>query len=559
MLDLAGSSRLRLLVVTMTGTALLSGFISNTGTVATLLPAVTSAAWAVGSVPSKFLMPLAFAANTGGLLTLTGTPPNIIVSETLVQGGFEPFGYFEFALIGLPLLITAVLYMVIIGRRLLPRRKAGERPPELSETMDELAEDYSLDGRIFRLRVRRGSSLVGQTLDEASLGHDYNISVLSIDRPGDDNGRGSLQRIQGAAHPVRRPQRVGDPQESLQPVKTPIPGPETEVQAGDVMLVSGLVDSVQRLAVRYNLAIQPAGNDNGAVTEILLSQEVGLAQVLIAPRSVYIGRTVSGAHFAEKFDVQVLSIRRGRHTLDRRQVKLTFGDALLVRGTWEAIELLQNEKRNFVVVGSPESMARQIVELSSRSAIAILALLGMIILMVTGLVPTVIAALMAAIGMVLGGCLTMGQAYRAINWRSVVLLAAMIPMSVALFVTGGVDLVAEALVNSLGSVGPIALMAGIFLLTTTLSQVMNNSATAVLLAPVVFQASQDMGVSPYPMLMIVAVSASTAFLTPIGTTTNLMVSTPGGYGFRDYMRVGLPLVAIFMVVSLLLVPLIWPL
>jgi di/tricarboxylate transporter len=169
------------------------------------------------------------------------------------------------------------------------------------------------------------------------------------------------------------------------------------------------------------------------------------------------------------------------------------------------------------------------------------------------------AALMAAMVMVLGGCLTMGQAYRAINWQSVVLLAAMIPMSVALFVTGGVDLVSEALVNSLGSVGPIALMAGIFILTTTLSQVMNNSATAVLLAPVVFQASQDMGVSPYPMLMIVAVSASTAFLTPIGTTTNLMVSTPGGYGFKDYIRVGLPLVAIFMVVSLLLVPLIWPL
>ena len=552
MLALAGNSMVRLLVVMMVGTALLSAFISNTGTVATLMPAVTSAAWRIGSVPSKFLMPLAFSANTGGLLTLTGTPPNIIINDTLTGAGFEGFGYFEFALIGLPLLVAAILYMLIAGQRLLPARKSRERPADLAETMTELAQDYTLEGNLYWLRVRYGSRLVGRSLAESGLGRDYQVSVLRIERP-EGSKNTSVTRVGQSTGVVR--QHI----ERLHPEQNdPVPSADTIIQTKDVLLVSGSTNNIDKIMVRYNLGVQRADGEDSLWSDMLLSHEIGVAEVLLTPRSAYIGRRINDGNFANKYNVRVLKIRRQDKQLERIDVPLKFGDALLVRGRWPDIELIRNEARNFVIVGSPEEMSRQVVELSTQAVIATLSLIGMVILMVSGLVPTVIAASMAAIVMVLGGCLTMGQAYRSISWGSVVLIAAMIPMSTALQSTGGAEFLANGLVNSLGSIGPLALMGGIFVLTTAFSQVINNSATTILVAPIVLQAATDLGVSPYPLLMIVAVSASTAFLTPIGTTTNLMVTTPGEYNFNDFVRVGLPLALIFLVISLILVPLIWP-
>lgn len=552
MLRLAGNNKVRLLVVMMAATAILSAFISNTGTVATLMPAVISAAWRIGSVPSKFLMPLAFAANTGGLLTLTGTPPNIIVNQSLMAAGLDGFGYFEFAFIGFPLLVAAILYMVLVGRKLLPARKVDERPAGLTESVGELARDYTIESSLYWLRVRYGSRLVGLTLEEAALGRDYNVSVIRIEHPIRVNGQQADQTILKSRGVI----------ESLEKLQTdhvdPVPGPGTKISANDVLLVNGSQDAIDQVMVWFNVGVQKASGADQDLADMLLSHEVGIAEVLLTPRSAYIGRTVSQGHFAEKFNVQVLNIRRQDKQVEFSQSRLRFGDALLIRGRWQDIELLGNERRNFVVVGSPESMARQVVELNRQAVIASIALISMIILMVTGFVPTVIAALIAAIVMVLGGCLSMEQAYRSVSWSSVVLIAAMIPMSIALQLTGGAEFLADALVNSLGSFGPLALMSGVFLLTTALSQVINNSATTVLVSPIVLQAANDLGVSPYPMMMIVAISASTAFLTPIGTTTNLMVSAPGSYSFDDFIKLGLPLVVIFLLVSLALVPMIWP-
>jgi di/tricarboxylate transporter len=551
MLAMAGRSKLRLLIVLMVGAALLSAFVSNTGTVATLMPAVTSAAWLIGSLPSKFLMPLAFSANTGGLLTLTGTPPNIIVNETLAAAGYSGFGYFEFALVGLPLLVIAVGFMIVAGQRLLPAHKVGERPPDLSQSVDQLAEDYTLEGMLFWLRVRYGSALVGKTLAEAALGRDYGVSVLRVSK--------APARTQRLRWPASRPRTASWLSlERFQPDQEPVPGPETIIQARDVLLVSGSQEAVDRLMVRFNVGVQQAGSDDGQLAEVLLSHEVGVAEVLLTPRSAYLGRSLSQAHLAEKYNVLILSVRRGGRHVKPQDVRLRFGDALLVRGRWADIDLLRNEARNFVVVGSPDAMARQVVELSPQAMVAVASLVGMIALMVSGLVPTVIAVLLAAMAMILGGCLSMNQAYRAISWRSVVLIAAMIPMSIALQVSGAAEFLANGLVDTLGAISPLALVAGVFVLTTALSQVINNSATAILVAPIVLQAALTLGVSPYPLLMTVAISASTAFLTPIGTTTNLMVSSPGGYSFKDFIRVGAPLVALFMIVSLILVPLIWP-
>jgi di/tricarboxylate transporter len=552
LLRYAGKSEFRLLVVLMAGTAFLSAFISNTGTTATLLPAVVTAAWHIGSLPSKFLIPLAFAANSGGLLTLTGTPPNIVVSNALIDAGLEPFGYFEYALIGMPLLIIAIVYMALLGRRLLPSHKVSERPEELGAAMAALTDDYVLQGNLYSVRVRSNSDLVGQTLSKAGLGRDFAVSVLRVAR--------SSQAVDiPTDEDERRPGRVRESLSKLQPEgELALPKPDTLIQVNDLLLVKGERQDINRLVLRYNLGIQPVQAEVDDLTDILLSHEVGLAEVLIAPRSVYIGRTVSQSQLSAKFGIQVLRVRRRDTPVDPKDIRLAFGDALLVRGTWGDIDLLRNERRNFVVVGRPEAMAKQVVRLSSRSVVAVLSLLLMIAMMVSGVVHVVLAAIIAAVVMILGRCLSVERAYRSINWGGVILVAAMIPMSLALQKTGGADFVAAGLVNTLGAVGPMMLMAGIFLLTSSFSQVMSNTATAVLMMPIVMQASSDLGLSPYPLLMTVAISASTAFLTPIGTSTNLMVAAPGGYIFKDYIKVGGPLIILFLLASLALVPLIWP-
>jgi di/tricarboxylate transporter len=558
LLRMAANSAARLLVVMMIGAAGLSAFISNTGTVATLLPTISAAAWRVGSVPSKFLMPLAYATNTGGLLTLTGTPPNIVVSDALRNAGFAPFGFFEFALIGLPLLFVTILYITTVGRRLLPRRNADQRPLELSQAVGEVASTFGLDERLYTLRIRARSSLVGKTLQEAALGRDYSVTVLRVDHnlakdSDETTGLPAAKRLRRLGYQVR------DQLEQLQPAAdTPLPGPTTRIFSQDRLLVKGRQENVERLALDYQLGMQAVTGDGEALSAELLSSEIGIAEVLLAVRSQYIGRTLAEARFAEKYHVQVLGIWRGDKKLVKTTEPLKFGDALLVRGRWADIDLLRNEARNFVIVGSPEALSRQVVELTPRSAFAVIALVAMVVMMVTNIVPTVIAAFITAVAMVLAGCLNMDQGYRSISWQTVVLIAATIPLSTALEITGGAELIAGILVNTVGAIGPIALLAGVFLLTTAFSQVISNTATAVLVAPIVLTAAATLGVSPYPLMMGVAVAASNAFLTPIGTTTNLMVYTPGGYRFTDYFKVGAPLTLIFFILTLLLVPLIWP-
>ncbi len=517
LIAVAHGSTTRLLVVVMIGTAVLSAFISNTGTVATLLPAVVAAAWAANTTPSKFLIPLAFAANTGGLLTLTGTPPNIVVTQALQDQGLRAFNFFEFALVGGPLLVVAVAYMVLIGRRLLPVQSNEQRPIDAAAHLAELTQAYALQENQFRLRIRAGSSLIGKLPTEAALGPTYGAPVL---------------RIEG------RPFALNDP-----------------LREGDVLVLRTSADNVDKLTTDLGLALVPPAETPDTVA----SKEIGLAEVLLTPRSDYLGRPVQIGRIGERYAVQILAVLRQGAPLQEHPVTLEVGDSLLVRGSWDAICELKEERRNFVVVGAPEAMAKEVSGLRPRASMAIAALVGMVVLMVTGLVPTVLAALMAAAATILGGCLTTREAYRAISWSSVVLIAAMIPMGKALEITGGAALIAEWLVTTLGTVSPLALMAGVFILTTAFSQVINNTATAVLVSPIVLQAATSLGVSPHPLLMIVAISASTAFLTPIGTTTNILVFSPGGYRFFDYAKVGFPLMLLFLAVSLVLVPLIWPL
>ncbi len=551
LLKLAGNSQTRLLIALMVGTAFLSAFLSNTGTVAVLLPVAVAAAWRIGTTPSRLLIPLAFAASIGGMLTLIGTPPNIVISDALREAGLRPFGFFEYSLIGLPLLLVGVGYMLLVGRKWLPVRKLRELEQEPAASPEELTEAYHLDGSLSRLRVRRGSSLVGQTLAQAGIGRDYGVTVVRIERAGPTGPAGyrPLETLAGTLG-ITQPDQI---------VLTP--AADTVVYADDVLLVEGAQPMVERLAIRFNLGVQPLDAGAGGPPAELLSREIGLAEILITPRSALIGKTIVEANFADKYKVKVLGIsRRGRPIEDipLTTVELTFGDALLVRGTWQAIGNIQRETRNFVVVGRPAAMARP-AGLSYRSFIAIAAMLAMLVMMLTGVVPTVVAVLITAMLMIVGGCLNMEEAYRAINMESVILIAAMLPMSTALEGTGGAAFIANGLVETLGAFHPLLLLAGVFIMTAGFTQVISNTATTVLVAPIAIQAAANMGIDAHPLLMMVAVGASSAFLTPIASPVNTLVMTPGGYRFGDFMKSGLPLLLLFLVVGLALAPLLWPL
>ena len=540
----ARNDKLRLLVLSMLATAILSGFISNAGTVATLMPAVVVAAWGMKSTPAAFLIPLAFAANAGGLLTLTGTPPNIVVSDALRAAGFEEFGFFEYSLIGVPLLIVAVVYMATVGRRLLPSHSTGNAPAILDREIDELAEVYSLDGELYRMRVRKGSPIRGESLRSADVGKRFGVTVLQIRKPELDPEEETaatavLSRFEG-----------------LTTDESALPDPDRIIDRNDILIVSGSPEEVRTLEVEMLLGVLPIQDTQGTIAD-LISQEIGIAEVILTPRSSYNGRSIAEGAVAQAFGVQVLGIRRGDRALENDQ-PLRFGDALLVRGTWKSIGRMAEERRNFVVVGQPDEMSTQVTEFNARSWAAIGILVAMVALMVSGVVPVVIAAMLAAGAMLLTRCLNKTQAYRAVSWSTVILIGAMIPMAVALADTGGAERIADGLVATLGEIGPVPLLAGIMLVTTGFSQVISNTASAVLMAPIVLSAAAGLGVSPLPLMMGLAVGASSAFLTPIGTAPNIMVMAPGGYTFVHYAKVGFPLLILFVLTSIVLIPVIWP-
>jgi di/tricarboxylate transporter len=553
----------------MVGTAVLSAFISNTGTVAMMIPVVVAAAWGLKSVPSKFLLPVAIAANIAGALTLISTSTNIIVSDTLVAAGHRPFGFFEFTLIGLPLVAFTILYVLFFGKRLLPEYQPKKRPVDLESSLEDISETYSLEGNIFWLNVLLGSDLSGQTLRQANIGMDFGITVLHIEahQPEIERGDRALH-IRSVLQRLRQPEDAAKKRSlfarlfrttyksALPPA---LPSPDTRLEIGDMLLVKGEPAAVQRLTVQHNLGIEPIAEMESGVIDRLLTRELGFAEVVIPPRSKLEDRTVIEAKFAERFDLQVISVTRQNQIVDLQGEALEVGDTLLIRGTWAAIGKLRDAPENFVVVGQPEAVSEQIVGLGRQAYLALGILAGMVVLMLTGVVPTVMAALMAAVAMVLLGVITMPQAYRSINWNVVVLIAALIPMGVALEKTGGVDFMADTLVNTVGQLGPLVLMAGIFLLASGFSQVISNVAATILISPVAYQAAVAMEVSPYPFMMMVAVGVVTGIMTPIAGAPMLIVMNPGQYEFKDYAKVGFPLLILIFIISLILVPIIWPL
>ncbi len=533
-MHLAGKSITRLLLITTLGSGVLSGVVSNTGTVATLMPVTISSAWSMGTLPSKLLMPVAFGSNTGGLLTLTGTPPNIIVNNTMIESGLEGFSFFEFSLIGIPLLLVTLLYFKFIGYRLLPSNKTNNKPVDIHTTLHKWIEAYKVDGDYYRLRVRSVSPLLNTKLGEWDFENKHQVSILRIKR--------------------RHPNVLKKGSEPF----IEFPDDHTEFLYHDIITVKGDTKAINALMIKFRLGLLPLEPVADELRNNLINQEVGMTEVIVTPKSVLVGRKIRLGNFFKRFGVQLMAASRNNKPLTDREITVKAGDAFLVRGSWNNIEQLREHHENLVICGSPEGMAKTVTNITYKSYIALFALLLMIGLLVFKVVPGAIAALISAGIILITGCVPISKAYKGISWISVVMIAAMIPMGIALQKTGAATMIANGLVDTLGSLHPVTLLGGVFLLTTGFSQVINNSATAVLMAPIVIIAANTLNISAAPFMIVVAISASTAFLTPVGTTTNAMVMTAGAYKFKDYLKVGGPLLLLFLTTTLLLVPLIWP-
>ncbi|WP_112663005.1 SLC13 family permease [Microvirga flavescens] len=512
-------SRARLLILTMSLVALLTALISVNGAVAALLPVVVVIAVRLKRAPSQLLMPLVFSAHAGSMLALTGTPVNVLVSNAAIDAGLGRFGFFEFTLVGIPLLLGTMAIIILFGERLLPQTSGPTIPSDFSRHAMTLVEQYGLSNGAFQMRVRASSPYVGNPPEAVDVAPFPGLQLVSIQQ----NGGGPLRR--------------------------------TTIAEGDYLILRGDAETAATFATQKHLAFrqEEAASD---LQETLFNRNSGLAEVVIPPRSGMIGSSVFPGMVTESGDLIIMAVQRQGADLDTAAVTLEAGDTLLLQGTWKALDLHLNDP-NVLVVNSPELVRRQAIPLGAGAKPAIAILVAMVILLATGFVPPAIAGLLAAGAMVLTGVLTVDQSFRAINWTTVVLVGAMMPLSTAMDETGAASLLAEGLVYAVGDAGPFALLAGLFLLTAILGQLISNTATALIVIPIGVAAANSIGVSPRPVLMSVAVAAAAAFLTPIATPTNLMVMAPGGYKFGDYWKLGLPLLIWFFIIATFYVPLIW--
>jgi di/tricarboxylate transporter len=539
-LKIAGNNPTRLIVTVMLAVALLSAFMSDTGTVAVLLPAVIGLAASARISPSKLLIPLSYGSLLGGAATLIGTPPNLIVSDILRENGERPFQFFDYTPIGLILIIAGVIFMLTIGKRLLP-----DRAPTLElakvETPKEIATRYALPDNLYRLRVRSASPLIGKTMAEGEFGKRFNVNIIELRRKPES----------------RTMMNVGETKLVLQAEKpkTMKPGLDTLFRHEDVILAQGSATDVAHLAASWNLGVQSAEADDD---QSLINQEVGLAEALIPPDSSLIGKTLVDLGFGGRYHLSALAIQRpgSSEPLNLKTTPLRFGDILLVQGAWENIIALRKNRRDFVVMGQPESI--QATNKHRKAPIAGFILVVMLLTMIGEVLPLTTTSMLGALAMILTGCLTIDEAYGFIDWKSIVLIAGMLPMSTALEKVGLIALAADNLTATLGALGPIWVLAGLFLATSLFTQVLSNTATAVLLAPLAFAAAQSIGAQPHAFLMAVGVAASMAFASPVASPVNTLVMGAGNYRFSDYLKIGIPMIAISVVVSMIVLPLMFP-
>jgi di/tricarboxylate transporter len=538
LMKLAGHSETRLFVLVMLVTSFMGAFVSNTGTVAIMIPIVVSMAMSVKMNPSRLLMPLAFASSMSGMMTLIGTPPNLVINEELVSNGYPGLGFFTFLPVGLICAAVGTLLLLPLSKRFLSKPGALSGASASSgKSLKALVKEYGISSNLHRLQVNSSSLVVGKMIGELDIRKNYSLNIIEV-RHVERNQRNPLVKnvVQQAADS------------------------DTILRADDILYVSGSEAIVKVFAEKYKLELLPETNSSSS--NVLDFYDIGVAEIVVMSSSSVVNKTIREVEFRSKYNVSVLGICRKNNYILQGIADETIhtGDILLVQGTWENIASLEKESTEWIVVGRPLEEAAK-VTLDYKAPVAAAIMLGMIAVMVFDFIPVapVTAVLIAALLMVLTGCFrNVEAAYKTINWESIVLIAAMMPMSVALQKTGVSAWISNALVANLGDYSPILLLAGIYFTTSFMTMFISNTATAVLMAPIAMSSAVQIGVSPVPMLFAVTLGASLCFASPFSTPPNALVMTAGQYKFSDYIKVGLPLQIILGIVMILVLPLLFP-
>lgn len=535
----AGTNETKLFILIMLVTAGIGAFVSNTGTVALMLPIVVSMAASGNINSSRLLMPLAFASSMGGMMTLIGTPPNLVINEALVNEGMKSLTFFSFTPVGIVCVAVGIIVLIPLSKMFLSKRGEGKNKKKKNKSLKELAGEYQLANNLYRVEVSENSALADKTLQQLAITQRYNVSVLEI-------------------------RRLSTSRKFFKTMSQEIADANTVIQTGDILYILGEFENVQNFVAQTHSKLldthqAEGGTDNSQALEF---NEIGIAELVLMANSKLINREVKDSGFRENFNINILGIQRKGHYIlqELKDQKIHSGDVLLVQGTWANIARLSEDQSEWVVLGQPLAEAAK-VTLNHKAPVAAIIMIGMIVTMMFDFIPVapVTAVIIAALLMVLTGCFrNVEDAYKTINWESIVLIAAMLPMSLALQETGASSLISNSLVNGLGGYSPYILLAGIYFTTSIMTMFISNTATAVLVAPIAISAAQQMSYSPYPFLFAVAVGASMCFASPFSTPPNALVMNPGRYTFMDYIKVGLPLQIIMGIVMIFVLPLIFP-
>ena len=518
-----GSNETRLLIMLMIAAAILSAVMSSTAVVAIFIPITLRIAAEAGLNASRILMPMAFAAMIGGMLTLIATPATLVVHEQLQANGHAGLGFFTISPVGIAILGAAIIYILTIGRKIIggPVRQTDRGSD--ARALRELWLDFSQAPEISR--IGPDSALEGKTIAEAEFHTRHGTWILAM-------------RRQGSRDIIA------------------LPGGDIELSSGDTLLLTA-VEPVNLTEVMAELKLSPY-QASKRERQTWLS-EMGAVSMLISPESRLIGKTIPEARFRTDTGLHVLGLRRGQQPVeDFRDTRLTAGDSLLVSGTWAQISTRLERNHDFVLLEMPAERA-QIVPAWRQMTVSLVILGAMVLLSVLEIVPLVAAVILAVLAAVYSRCLTMEDAYRSIHWSSVVLLAGMLSLATALDNTGGMKLLVDALTDGAGDAGPLAILTAFFFLTAIPSLFLSNTAAAILVAPIAIYTAEALGLSPYPFAITVAVAASSAFATPIASPVVTLVVEPGRYRFVDFLKTGFPLMIVAWVVALFLVPVLFPL
>jgi di/tricarboxylate transporter len=523
LVKVAGSSETRMLMLLMVTVAGLGAFMSSTGVVAIFIPVVLSVAARMKIAPGRLMMPLSFAGLISGMMTLVATPPNMVVNSELVREGISGFGFFGVTPVGLAVLVLGVGYMLVARRWLANDDGDKTRETWQRRTFRDLIRDYKLTGRARRLALRSGSPLVGHSLDELHLRARYGANVVGIERWK------RFRRVMVSA------------------------SGSTELREGDVLLLDMSDSQVDLREFCSEQQLEPMVLRGDYFSE--QSRNVGMAEVSLIPDSTLLGKSLRESAFRSRYDLNVVGIRRNGETLAGKLVDepLALGDILLVIGDWKAIRQLQAKTHDFIVLNLPAEVD-EVAPAITQAPHALFCLALMVAMMLTDEIPNPIAALIACLLMGKFRCINMESAYKSIHWPSIILIVGMMPFAQALQKTGGVDLIVRGLMDVAGDAGPRVMLVCLFALCATIGLFISNTATAVLMAPIAIAAAREMGVSPYPFAMIIAIAASAAFMTPVSSPVNTLVLGPGNYKFGDFIRMGVPFTLLVMVVSVIIVP-----